>query len=234
MLAIRLQKSPMHDFRHRQLFNHRRPPHTMKSCTPTYLLAIAVTVVSVWSLKAQLNKPASIVLPPKSWDISKHILVSLVTTNKPGDYALRPAWVGVDKVTVRTGWHTNEDEMARQTNRWFRFDRLTVCSGHIFPAVPEDRYICNATNEFSREFSYRPSLPTDDELLEIRDVSAVTNLCGWNPFFKMTNGVGQEVGMGYFTLTPYNSIETLDASFYNKRGSSKIDSIIVRRGHFHQ
>jgi hypothetical protein len=191
-------------------------------------------VLSVWVLKAQVKVPNPLILPPAKWDASQHILASLVTTNQPGDYALRPAWVGLDKVTVRTGWNTNQDQIAMQTNRWFRFDRLTVCSGRIIPVVREDRYICNATNQFGGSFAYRPSLPTDSQLLAMRDVSAVTNLFGWNPFSKMTIGVGQEVGTGYFTLAPYNSIETVETHFYNQRGSSKIDCVLVRRGHFHQ
>jgi hypothetical protein len=185
------------------------------------------TILSAMALKAQSNASASIILPPADWDVHKHILAPLVTTNKPGNYALQPAWVGVEKVTARSGYFANEHEITEETNRWLRFDRLTVCPSHIFPVMPEDRYICNATNESSGGFPYRTSLPTDSELLGMHDIAAVNKFIGYKAFY--TNHVG--IFAGYFTLGPYNSIDTVNIEF-DAGGSSKIESMIVRRGHF--
>jgi hypothetical protein len=199
----------------------------MKKFASSFFLAMIATVFSAIILKAQSNAPASIILPPANWDVHKHILFILVTTNKPGNYSLQSAWVGVEKVTARSGYYANEREIMEETNRWFHFDRLTVCPGHIFPVVPEDRNICNSTNDADTGFSYRSSLPTDSELLGMRDVAAVNKFVGYKAFY--TNHLG--VFAGYFTLGPYNSIDTVNVEF-NGGENSKIESMIVRRGHF--
>jgi hypothetical protein len=203
----------------------------MKKFVSYFFLAIIVTILSATILKAQSNTPASIILPPADWDVHKHVLFTFVTTKKPGNYPLQPAWVGVEKVTARNGYYANEHEIAEETNRWLHFDRLTVCSGHIVPVAKEDRYICNATNEWSPNFAYRPSLPTDTELLGMRDVASVTNFFGWNPFWGPDKN-GSGVGTSFFTLGPYNSIDTLYVFFNKQGGSSNIVSTLVRRGHF--
>ena len=191
---------------------------------------MAVVLSSILS-KAQSNAPASIILPPADWDVHKHILFTFVTTNKPGNYPFKRAWVGVEKVTARSGYYANEHIIiAEKTNRWLRFGGLMVCSGRIVPVAKEDRYIYIGTNESPR-FAYRPSLPTDSELLGMRDVASVTNFCGWNPFFAPDKNASSAGGR-FFTLGAYNSIDTLDVFFDKQGGSSNIVSILVRRGHF--
>jgi hypothetical protein len=199
----------------------------MKKTVPFLFLAIMATILLATALKAQSNAPASIILPPADWDVHKHIFFTFVTTNKPGNYPLQPAWVGVEKVTARSGYYANEHEIAEETNRWLHFDRLMVCSGSIVPVAKEDRYICNATNAWVPAFAYRSSLPTDTELLGMRDVADVNKFVGYKTFY--TNHLG--VFADYFTLGPYNSIDTVNVEF-DADGSSKIESMIVRRGHF--
>ena len=188
-------------------------------------------VLSAMALKAQSNAPASIILPPADWDVHKHILFTFVTTNKPGNYPFQRAWVGVEKVTARSGYFANEQLIAEETNRSFRFGGIKVFSGRIAPVAKEDRYIYIGTNEWWQGFVYRPSLPTDSELLGMRDVASVTNFFGWNPFSE-PDIYYSGVGRGFFTLGAYNSIDTLQVFFNKQGGSSNIVSTLVRRGHF--
>ena len=186
----------------------------------------------VTALHPQTNPASSLVLPSKDWNLKEHVLYPLTVTNKPGDYPLQPAWTGVEKVTTRTGWfaksYADRFVMELQTNKVLRFDRLTVGSGSIFPSR-EDRYICDtATGKFPGPV-YRPALPTDRKLLAMRDVSAVTNFLGIRAFMNWTNA--QTVGMSFFTLAPYNSIETLHVEFMKPGNRTEITSILVRRGH---
>jgi hypothetical protein len=95
------------------------------------------------------------------------------------------------------------------------------------PAAKEDRYICNETNAWVPAFAYRASLPTDSELLGMRDVADVNKFVGYKAFY--TNHLG--IFADYFTLGSYNSIDTVQVEF-DASGSSKIESMIVRRGHF--
>ncbi len=165
--------------------------------------------------------PANMFLP----NLSSQRNPVITLYNRPGLALIK---LRLAPAGIRTG------EVVMQTNRWFRFDKLTVCPGPIFPIVREDRYISNSTNQFGGGFDYRATLSTDNELLAMHDIAAVTNFFGFNPFLKITNGVGQTVYAGYYTLAPYDSIETLDVCFNNKRSSQNIDSILIRRGHFHQ
>jgi hypothetical protein len=183
--------------------------------TLIYLTGAVVFVLFVLVLEAQSNAPGSLILPPSKWDVQKHILASLMTTNKPGSYQLRPAWVGIEKVTAHTGYFTNWFEITNQTNQWFHFDRFTVCPGRIMPVAPEDRYICevDASGQISSiyTFSYRSSLPTDSELLRVPNPSSLTNLLGWTfpPKRQADARDWISIGGAYFTLAPFNSIETV-------------------------
>ncbi|EEF60466.1 hypothetical protein [Pedosphaera parvula] len=212
-------------------------PQPHKSPEPTIIavaagsiliLVMVVTLLSMSLSKAQSNAPPSIILPAADWNVREHVLASLVTTNKPGDYPLPSAWAGVEKVTARTGWHARKDEVAGQTNRWFHFDKLTVCPGPIFPVMREDRYIWDAATGRRSGPAYRPSLPTDSELLGMHDDASVTNFLGFNPF---RSGISGAPGIRYFTLGPYNTIKTLNVTFMKGTGSN-INSILIRRGTF--
>ncbi|HSY17382.1 MAG TPA: hypothetical protein VK815_03570 [Candidatus Acidoferrales bacterium] len=212
----------------------------MKCHLPIYLMGALVAVCSALMLEAQSNAPGPLILPPNKWDNQKHLLASLMTTNRPGSYSLQPAWVGIEKVTARTGYYTNWFETVNQSNRWFHFERFTVRPGRIMPMAPEDRYVCEVdTNGNDASFStyaYRAALPTDSDLLGVRDPASLTNLIGWTfPKGKKTDPrswVG--IGGAYFTLGPYNSIETVRVEYMQHATGTKIDGIIVRRGHFHQ
>lgn len=164
--------------------------------------------------------------PPADWDVRQHILASLVITNKPGDYPLQPAWVGSEMVTAYSGYFKTEYERSKQTNRWLRFDRLTVCPGPIFPIMREDRYIWNTATGWRPGPAYRRSLPADSELLRIRDVASVAKFFGFNPF----KGKCSAFVACYYTLGPYNSIQTINVMFEKGKGSN-IEGIIVRRCH---
>lgn len=192
-----------------------------------------IAALSAAGLKAQSNSASELILPTQKWAYNKHILASLVITNKPGDYPLVPAWNGVQKVTVCTGWFTNDFERKYQTNQLFHFDRLTVCSGPILPILKEDRFICEADGSGQvpgSMFGYRSTLPNDNELLGMLDVASVTNFFGFNAF-EHFDGRQSDIGVSYFTLGAYDSIETLNVTFM-KRAGTNIESIIVKRGHF--
>lgn len=205
-----------------------------------YLLAILAFACSALMLEAQSNAPGSLVLPPHKWDTQKHPLASLVTTNRPGNYPLQPAWVGIEKVTARSGYFTNWFDTVNQSNRWFQFARFTVRPDRIMPMAPEDRYICEVdTNGNDSSFSiyaYRPSLPADSDLLSVHDPASLTNLIGWTFPKRKKTDLRSWTGIGgsYFTLGPYNSIETVRVEYIQNETSTKIDGIIVRHGHFHQ
>ena len=220
--------SPRHRLPVAQLLVVRRL-HTMKIITLPFAAAMLVAL----TLNAQTSAPTSLILPPEHWDIKTHALFAFSTTNKPGNYSLQPLWAGVEKVTIRTGWFAQEYEarmdMSMQTNKFLKFDRLTVCSGPILPVIREDRYICDAVSGKAPGPAYRQSLPTDSELRAMHDVSSVTSFFGWNPFGHWQGA--QSVGMTYFSLGPYNSIDTLHVEFMKKGESSDITGILVRRGH---
>jgi hypothetical protein len=200
--------------------------------TPLLAFVTALAVLCAALAEAQSNASASLILPPENWDAHRHVLASLVGTNRPGQYQLRPAWVGLETVTARSGWYATEAEVITQTNQWLRFDQLTVCSGPIVPVAREDRFICNASNDSAPSFAYRPVLPTDGGLLEMHDVASLTNFLGFNPFAHDEDRTSA-FSACYFTLAPYDSIATCEVVFMKRKGS-KIDGVIVRRGHFHQ
>jgi len=210
----------------------------MKNRTPSLILLALATVVCVVAASAQTNPPNALVLPPSDWNPKTHILASLVVTNKPGDYPLNNEWVGVEEVTVRTGYFTNLYEMTKQTNRWHHYNELTVCRGPMFPKVHEDRFLSEGDPTAGGP-AYRASLPGDGELRTIRDVSSLTNFLGWNPFHDVHSGTNHAagwlggVGQTYFTLHPYNSIETLYIEVWRNAPGTNIDGILIRRGRFH-
>ncbi len=178
------------------------------------------------------NPPSSMVLPPKDWDIKQHILYPLIVTNKPGTYVLQSVWIGMEKVTASTGWFVKTDKdpysMNLHTNKVLRFDRLSVCPpGRSWFGLPVDRYIWDTTIGQWPEQTYRPTLPSDSELLAMQDVSAVTNFLGFKAFMNLTNG--ESIGTCFFTPGPYNSIDTMDVVFFKPGNSSKITAILVRR-----
>jgi hypothetical protein len=191
-----------------------------------FILALALIVGAVVAISAQTNKPEPLILPPANWDHEKHVLAPLVATNKPGDYPLHPDWIGVEKVTARSGWFTNRSEMAKQANALLDFDRFTVWRRPVFPVMPSDRFIFKFPG--SPTFAYRRSLPSDAELLQMRDVSSVSNFYGCNPFSrKWTNG--EAFVICFFSLRPYDSIDTLDVTFSKRANETQIDGILVRR-----
>jgi hypothetical protein len=205
----------------------------MNHHTPHCFFALILAALSGPGLKAQLNSASSLVLQPNEWAYNKHILASLVITNKPGNYPLMPAWSGVQKVTVCNGWFTNDFERKYQTNQLFHFNRLTVCSGPILPILKEDRFICEADGSAhvsGSMFGYRSTLPSDNELLAMQDVASVTNFFGFNAF-EQSDGRQSEIGASYFSLGGNDSVETLNATFM-KRSGTNIVGIIVKRGHF--
>jgi hypothetical protein len=137
----------------------------------------------------------------------------------------------MEKVTARLGWYATKEAIAEQANQRLEFDKFTVSSQ---PAAPMLRTGFLSRGEQGYGWaSYRASLPSDAELLQMRDVSSVSNFWGWNPFSGGTNFMGQAPSIRLFTLRPYDSIETLQVTFMKRRQDSKIDSIVVKRGSLH-
>src|SRR5882724_9275783 len=145
--------------------------HIMKYHRSICLLGVLMTVCSALMLEAQSNAPGPLILPPVKRDNQKHKLASLMTTNQLGSYPLHPAWVGIEKVTARTGYFTNWFETANQSNRWFHFDRFTVNPGRKTVMPQESRYICevdtNGNDSPFVTYGYRPALPADSDLLGV-------------------------------------------------------------------
>jgi len=200
----------------------------MKNCT--LLLILLFLIAAVVLLNSQTNIGHSLILPPKDWDRSKHMLASLVTTNRPGDYLLQFDLVGIEKVTVHTGWYAAHHP---QTNVLLKLDRFTVRDGPFSPLVREDRFVWSIEEgRFGRD--YRQSLPSDAELLQMRDISSISNFIGGNPFAPgPTNISARSVGRGFFTLRPYDSIETLNVTFMKRTHESEIESVLVKRAVLH-
>jgi hypothetical protein len=209
-------------------------------------LAVFVLSAATVVAQAQTNRSASLILPPADWDAGKHTLAALVTTNREGDYALPSVWAGVEQVTARAGWYATKDEVAKETGTALEFDKLTVGTGPVLgPAVgqvppwlrgvhviskAEPR---NKHTPFAPFAIYRASLPSDAELLEMRDISSVTNIFAHNPFSQSTNSTAEAVGVRLFTLRPYDSMETLSVMFLRRNQEDVIDSILVKRARLH-
>lgn len=132
------------------------------------------------------------------------------------------------------GRFADKDLVARQTNGWMEFDKLTVGREKIYD-LREDRFISGGKKGFSRAY-YRASLPSDTQLLQTRDFLSLSNLFGWNPFAQATNMTERvllSVGIRYFALRPYDCIETVEVRFERRGQESRIDSILIQRGRFH-
>jgi hypothetical protein len=189
-----------------------------------------VVVLPGAATAAEANKSASIIFPPEKWDAGKHILTPYVATNKPGDYPLPFEWVGMEKVTARTGWYTNQIMRAEQNNVLIDFDQLEVWPRPL-PIVRENHYISHT--KIGVGAGYRRSLPSDAELLQMCDVSSVTNFLGSIPFSGAnTNATGRTIGIRFFTLGPLDSIATLQVTFAipnHPKHDSHVEGILVKR-----
>jgi hypothetical protein len=193
-----------------------------------FILMLVVIVGVVVVSKAETNRLSPLILPPADWDATKHRLASFVAKNQPGGYPLPFVWAGMEKVTARIGWYATKDAIAEQTNQWLEFDKFTVSRQ---PAVRMFRagFISRGEQGYGWA-SYRAALPSDAELLQMRDASSVSNFLGWNPFSGETNFVTRSPSIRLFTLRPYDSIETLQVTFKKRSQDSRIDSILVKRG----
>jgi hypothetical protein len=214
----------------------------MKSRPSALTLGLMLVVGFAALSLSQTNKHPALILPPADWDAGKHPLASLVATNKPGDYSLPCAWAGMERATARIGSYAAKDEIRREKDEWVEFDTFTVTPGASFPAMR--RSIFKGERQYGP--IYRPSLPSDAELLAMRSLSSVSNFLGRNPFpekskepKKLTNsGVVPVEGETtiipcYFTLRPYNSIEIVRVAFRKRPGESTMDGILVRRARLH-
>jgi hypothetical protein len=200
----------------------------MKHRTSPIVLLALLSLLPAMASFAQSNAPASLILPPADWDVKQHILFGLLTTNKQGTFPLHPAWVGMEKVTVCTGmvYTVLSIDKTEQTARSARLDTVRVWARSAMPRIPEDRVIEDGINGKAGGL-YRSSLPTDSELLGMRDFSAVRKFVGRD--INFTNHFLSE-GFHYVALGPYDSIDTLYVSFGKTGGATNIDSILIRRG----
>jgi hypothetical protein len=213
----------------------------MKSRPSILKLALMLVVVCAAPLLAQSNKPSALILPPPDWDAGKHILAQLLATNKPGDYPLPYAWVGVMKVTAWSdGYPILKEE--RETGEVFEFDKFTVIDPRR-ALIHADRFIIStgSTGQFRVEAIYRPSLPADAELLKLQDLSSITNFLGYSPLgwaLNFTNLVvkpeAEASSFHFFTLGPYDSLEILEVTFLRRfREPTNLPSVQVKRGRLH-
>jgi hypothetical protein len=203
----------------------------MKNCARLPVVILMATWIFARGLNGQSDKTVSLALPPKDWNMSEHALFGLIVTNNPGDYPLHGSWVGVEKTTVRTGWYAAQFEIASETNRLIRFKTLSVLPAHMFPERANYRYLWDSPGKPFPEFAYRSSLPGDAELLKMHDIMSVSNFC-YNLAYedlKFSNTI-TFVG-NYFTLRPYDSIDTLHVEFLKYAGSPEITNVLVRRSH---
>jgi hypothetical protein len=205
----------------------------MKYRPVSFLPAVVLMIIPAVVLSTETNRPAALRLPPADWDAGQHRLAWLVATNKPGEYPLPTVWSGVEQVTARTGWYARKDAIVVQTNQWIEFDKFTVGRAPALPPrLRDERFI--SKGEGFPQAAYRVSLPSDSELLLMRDISSVTNLFRSNPFFSQsTNFAAQTRGIRLFTLCPYDAIETLQVTFMRRAGEDVIDSILVKRARLH-
>jgi len=205
----------------------------MNRLTQLTFLATLTAWLSTQALDAQSNAPASLILPPKDWNHREHILYALTVTNKPGEYLLPSSWVGVEKVTACTGWYAAKDwDTEDKQPKLVQIKRITVSSGRLLPAFPEDRYVWDGPKKPFPMFSFRSSLPTDAVLLKIHDAESIRQF--WRSEhvpFKNSETNMASIGVNYFTLGPYNSIDTLSVLFMHMPGSSSITNMLVRRSH---
>ncbi|HEX5219047.1 MAG TPA: hypothetical protein VFZ59_05720 [Verrucomicrobiae bacterium] len=211
----------------------------MKSRLSHIILATVLTALGTFTSTSQTNRPAGLILPPADSDARTHILASLLTTNEPGEYSLPRVWVGAEKVTVEIGSFRTKE--GGPTNQWLKFDQLMVGRQSLHPKQREDRFIISrreknrGENPIGASF-YRASLPSDSELMGMRDFQSVSNLFGWNPFAHATNLIGansQWVSIRYFALGPSDTIETVQVTFMKRGNESQIDNIRVSRSRLH-
>jgi hypothetical protein len=203
----------------------------MKNRISLPFLIMLAAWVFVLELNGQSGQSDSLTLPPKGWNVNDHILYGLIVTNKPGDYPLPQPWVGVEKTTARTGYYAGHFEIASETNQLIRLKTLTV-SPSLMPAeTTAYRYIFDIPENPFPDFAYRSSLPTDAELLQMHDVASIRDFC-YGSNSKHLNFSRTIMFEGnYFTLRPYNSIDTLHVEFLRYAGSSEITNVLVRRSH---
>jgi len=159
-------------------------------------------------------------------------LSPLLTSNKPGKYPLKPAWVGVEKVTIHIGRYATKDSHNEQeSNRSLRFDMLVISKGEKNSPFNKPR-ICESggdTDVQGAAHGYRDSLPSDDELLKMRDEESMAKLYGLRSFSGWNNP-----GISLFRLVSSNKIETITVVFDRPKSGSPIESLLVRRGFFRQ
>jgi hypothetical protein len=201
----------------------------MKHRTSSIVILALLSLLPTLASFAQSNAPALLILPPADWDVKHHILFGLVTTNKQGTFPLHPAWVGIEKVTVCTGmvYTVLNTDKAEQTARTARLNTFRVWDRSSIPGIPEDRVIESGTKGEIAGGLYRSSLPTDSDLLEMRDFAAVRRFVGRD--INFTNHFLSE-GFHYVALGPYDSIDTLYVAFGKMGVATNIDSILIRRG----
>lgn len=196
---------------------------------------ILVLCVCSLFLRAQANKPAALILPPADWDAGTHILASLVATNSPGDHPLPQTWAGIERVTARTGCYTTngyttKGEVAHQADQWLEFDQFTVIAKSS--PMREHRFISSKTKADYFGPAYRPSLPSDAELLEIKDTLSVSNLVGWDIFARRIKVHTATPTFHFFTLRPYDGIQTLRVTFnvsFLKGKENTVQGILIKR-----
>lgn len=207
------------------------------ACLQSFLLPALLTCAAVAG--AQTNKINSIILPPENWNVNEHVLASLVTTNTPGIYTLPTTWSGEERITTCTGWFkwyiktfriTNEWSFT-QTNEWFVAAKFQVLEDSKL-SRRMGKHLLWLDDDGTPAASYRPSLPSDADLLAMTNSASVSNLFGWNPFANPTNTESPRVR--FFSLRPYDSIELLEVAFKLREDKpDTVDSLLVRRGNLH-
>ena len=206
--------------------------HSM-NCFRSFLLLAVLTCAVVAVAQAQTNKVKSFVLPPEDWNASKHVLISIVTTNVPGSYKLPTIWSGEERVTARTGWFRGDFVLRRDaTNDWLTATNFELLADSVLSRRFGKRQLDLVSGDGRALAAYRQSLPSDSALLAITNTTSVSNLLGWNPFLNVTNA--STIRVRFFSLRPYDSIESLYVTFFVRRENpDTIHSTLVKRGKLH-
>lgn len=158
-------------------------------------------------------------------------LAQLLTTNAPCRVRLDPAWVGKAVDTVRTGPYAkipDPPELARIHSElrfdWFSFSDKPS-PWHFGPKTISRS---EGGDTESAIFTWRPSLPSDSDLIAAPTVSALEKFLGPSQGFSDSGA-----GWAFFTLRKPDEVETVSISCsapYRSGGQRLIDSLQVTRG----
>ena len=172
-------------------------------------------------------------------------IADLLTTNRPGQYRLKPAWVGQSEEIFATGFFATQSYRRQQerSERALRFDLFSYFEKPL-PAGSSSRVISQSVKQTADEWqhfklhSYRALFPTDTQLTNAHTVAALTNLLGSSQGFTTAWGLNGAIHSSatwqLFRFRHNTTLETLSVfcftSHTNGQPGIYVDSITIRRG----